>query len=80
MENELNTYHQTFLYDFLYDTQDLYDYYKTQLNQNEVSIKCRKNDLPFASCLNHIETFCEMEDDEIATLENFRFYNSDIKK
>lgn len=80
MENELNTYHQTFLYDFLYDTQDIYDYYKTQLNQNEISIQCRKNALPFASCLNHIETFCEMEDDEIDILENFRFYNSDIKK
>ena len=80
VENELNTYHQTFLYDFLYDTQDTYEYYRNQLEKNEESVVSRKGDLPFADCLGHLEAFCEMEDDELTTFENLRFYNTDNKK
>lgn len=49
VEGEFNSPLQTFLYDFLYEQQDLYDEYDCKMEdyKTQKTIQCRKAELPF---------------------------------
>jgi len=61
LESDLNSTLQVHLYDFLYDQQDLYDFYDDAFNEKEEDdkyvINPRNPDLPFASSLIDIDSF-----------------------
>jgi hypothetical protein len=89
LENLLNTNHQIHNYDFLYDLQDLYDYYdrsskknndfcnSIQFHSSEIQVRCPE--LPFATLLqNYIDIFIiinKNEENKIK-LSKFRWYQT----
>lgn len=88
VENENNTNHQTFLYDFLYDDQDIYLYYKKQnKNKNKnnlvrkdstdphININCRSPRLPFAECFPNMEFLSNTMDTPENLFEEIRCYS-----
>lgn len=78
LENDLNTNHQTFLFDFLYETQDLYYYYYG----SEQIPNCKNQDGVFSTCLNNFDVFTELKSlpEQMELLENFRFYSLNFEK
>ena len=74
LESDLNSNHQTFLFDFLYDTQDLYDYYG-----NIIFSKCKFEDGVFSKCLSNyysLHLFQDIldNDSQYEIFQNLRFY------
>ena len=74
LESDLNSNHQTFLFDFLYDTQDLYDYYS-----NTFFSKCKFEDGVFSKCLNNyysLNLFQDILDNnsQYEVFQDLRFY------
>jgi len=87
LENEMNSQLQTYMYDFLYDQQDLYEYYDQFFNTNKTNSKNKllitsptpKNyDLPFGSILTDFELLLGefYDENDIIALANFRWYNN----
>lgn len=79
VESELNTILQTYLYDFLYDQQDLYEYYDEffyNKKYQKSSILVKNQELPLASSLeNFPEVFRELcADQDKVTLGKLRWY------
>jgi hypothetical protein len=87
VESDINTILQTYLYDFVYDQQDLYDYYDQffkdfsdhllDLNLNNVDI--RTSGIPFSSCLENFEEQLYIFENDIykSTLGKLRWYQYD---
>ena len=88
VENDINTCHQTFLYDFLYDDQDVYLFYKKQnrnknksnLLKREITvtnkeIECRKPNLPFSEFFSLLGSLSEDIDNPENLFEEIRCYN-----
>lgn len=75
LENDLNSNHQTFLFDFLYDTQDLYDYYDNNL-------KCKNENGVFSECINNINFFIDMlnKPNQFEQFQKLRFYHFEFEK
>lgn len=74
LESDLNSNHQTFLFDFLYETQDLYDYYS-----NNYFSKCKCEDGVFSQCLNNYYFFHLFQDiiendSQYEAFQDLRFY------
>jgi hypothetical protein len=80
VENDLNTLHQQFMYDFIYDQQDIYDYYDEAFQSKSESISgsvsVRQPELPLASALENIDDllFQFSSDNDCQELANFRWY------
>lgn len=79
VENDLNTVLQTYLYDFLYDQQDLYEEYDEIIqnkNYKNVNLPVRKMDLPFANSLQNLTTVLREcgQDRHYETLSKLRWY------
>lgn len=87
VESDINTILQTYLYDFVYDQQDLYDYYDQYfkdfsdhiLDINNTSVEIRTPNIPFSYCLQNFEEqlyFFENETYKL-TLAKLRWYHYD---
>lgn len=81
LENNINTTFQIHLFDFLYEEQDLYEYYgdsvRSQLSCNEDSpIFVKRSDLPFTSSLENLSEMSKdtAEQKDIDHLINIRWY------
>ena len=81
LESDLNSTLQVHLYDFLYDQQDLYDFYEEVFIDKEEDphyvINPRNPDLPFASALIEIESITKEFNkiDERCSLAKMRWYS-----
>jgi len=81
LESDLNSTLQVHLYDFLYEQQDLYDFYDDVFYEKEddpfYMINPRNPDLPFASALMNIDSlFNEFSKEESVTfLSKMRWYS-----
>ena len=75
LESDLNSNHQTFLFDFLYETQDLYDYYE---NNN----KCKNENGVFSECLNKMNLFIDIlnNQSQFELFQKLRFYHFEFEK
>lgn len=80
VENDFNSPLQIFLYDFLYEQQDLYENYdnklKNPLNVFHSGISCNRDDIPFAYLVNDfniIKTTIKTEEDK-KKLQYMRWY------
>lgn len=84
MESDINTILQTFLYDFVYDQQDLYDYYDPYLKDyadhmldiNHENLEVRTPGIPFSHCLTNFEEQLYIFENEMhkLTLAKLRWY------
>jgi hypothetical protein len=69
------------MYDYLYDQQDIYDYYDDIFEQKEqnfnLPVTVRKDHLPFAGLLENFDNLILefIDDKDIETLKNYRWYN-----
>jgi len=84
LESELNSTLQTFLYDFLYDQQELYDYYDDCFYQKEedpdLEIKIRNPELPFSSLIFDTDKIVSQEfgkSSDALLLAKIRWYSFD---
>ena len=81
VENDLNTIHQQHMYEFIYDQQEIYDYYDEIFEERESSfppgvINVRKPEKPFAYAVeNFDDILAEFYDEkDMQYLANFRWY------
>lgn len=83
VENELNTIHQKYMYDFLYDQQDIYDHYNEIFEDrknnnliNNTQINVRRPMLPLSFALeNFDDILVEFTDEkDMQSLANIRWY------
>lgn len=69
------------MYDFLYDQQDIYDYYDEIFQEKEqnfdLPVNVRQYDKPFALLLENFDNLVMefTEDKDIETLKNYRWFN-----
>jgi hypothetical protein len=86
IEADINTSFQLHLMDFLYDQQDLYDYYENEINNknyqmgmlsNSISVKNRENPLAcyLERIMDNIDEF-SLDNDLTDCLQNLRWYES----
>ena len=79
MENELNSPHQIYLYDYLYEQQDIFEFYYQQISNrtfdDNSKLKSRKEKLLFSDSLIQYNIFTELDNDDMEILEYIRFYN-----
>ena len=68
----MNTHHQIYMYDYLYESQDIFDFYKNQLNKKNLT--SRNQNLPFSSCLFFFGDI-SLNNEEIEILKKIRFYS-----
>jgi hypothetical protein len=63
VESDLNSVHQTFLYDLIYDQQDLSDFFDNisiclqENEETEVPLRSKSESLPFSHSLQNISMF-----------------------
>lgn len=82
VENDLNTLHQQHMYDFIYDQQDIYDYYDEIFEQKNKTLSCsvnvRQPHLPLASTLENIDDIISefYDEKDMLALANIRWYIS----
>ncbi len=80
VENTLNTTHQKYMYDFVYDQQDIYDYYDEVFEEKNKSmfyeIKVRQEYQPFSQALVNFDSILSefSEENEGRNLANLRWY------
>ena len=81
VESDLNTSHQQFMYDFVYDSQDIYDYYDPIFEEKNnslgnVTINIREPHKPFASALQMIDYILMdfTEEKDMQNFANLRWY------
>lgn len=77
VEGEFNSPFQTFLYDFLYEQQDLYDEYDCKMAEYKTQpLRCRKADLAFSDLICKFKSLIQTIDttDKIETLKKLRWY------
>ena len=60
------------MYDYLYESQDIFDFYKNQLNKK--SLISRNQNLPFSYCLFFFGDI-SLNNEEIEILKKIRFYS-----
>lgn len=60
------------MYDYLYESQDIFDFYKNQLNKK--NLISRNQNLPFSSCLFFFRDI-SLNNEEIEILKKIRFYS-----
>ena len=87
VESDINSILQTYLYDFVYDQQDLYDYYDQYfkdfsdhiLDLNNSNLEIKNQGIPFASFLqNFEEQLYIFENEEFKlSLAKLRWYQYD---
>lgn len=79
IETDLNSTLQIHFMDSIFDSQDLYDYYDTGIENSE-QIIVKNNNLPFAKELeNYFSVLYELDDKQVALLTKIRYYQySDI--
>lgn len=76
VENDINTTHQTFLYDFLYDDQDLYNYYKKQnATQQNSALTCKSSQKAYSEVFKNLDYFYDSIDEQAEMFEEIRCYN-----
>jgi hypothetical protein len=82
VESPLNTTHQQNMYDFIYDQQDIYDYYDDIFDAGRImSIKVRKEELPLAETLKEFYYVLNNEftdEKDMYMLANIRWYENSI--
>lgn len=75
LENEINTNFQTILFEFLYEQQELYDYYDELFEQQKYLAK--NSDIPFSSFVtNYQNLFSDIKNDKkkMKRLKKLRWY------
>lgn len=78
LENNMNTSFQTFLFDFLYEEQDLYDLYNDNVRSlDENDIHVRRTDLPLSCALENLQVLIKEfnSEDQLCKLTKLRWYN-----
>jgi len=82
VESSLNTIHQTYMYDFLYDQQDIYDYYEEIFEERsdsfESTIMTRQPYQAFSLALENLDEIFQQfsEENDIYNLASIRWYTS----
>lgn len=79
IEGDFNSSLQTYLYDFIYEQQDLYEEYNykmAEFTSNNKPIQCRKPDMPFCDFINNFHHIKDSIDtpDKIDVLNQLRWY------
>jgi hypothetical protein len=85
VETPLNTNHQINMYDFIYNQQDIYDYYdeifEDKKNNFLTYIKIRRLDLPLVDVLQNFDDILNNEfidEKDMYCLANIRWYSNNI--
>ena len=75
LENEINTNFQTILFEFLYEEQEIYEYYDELFEQKK--FEARSTDIPFSSFVtNYQNLFLDIKNDKkkMKRLKKLRWY------
>jgi hypothetical protein len=82
VESPLNTIHQQNMYDFLYDQQDIYDYYDEIFESGRcIQVEVRRQDLPLADTLRDFYDVLNNEfidESDMNMLASIRWYENNF--
>lgn len=79
LESDLNTHLQTYLFDFIYNQQDLYDHYHETTKNSKIFVKT--HDLPLSNSLEKLDTILNENSSSthIDILSKLRWYINPIE-